>query len=95
MKQKKGLTIERHEAIGKEMKIISRHLNTLFIEVANAYPLKSRQVRELEKADKAFQHARNELDNRMFKEHGEKSDVGTYYGKTIKEKEQYLKNRNN
>jgi predicted transcriptional regulator len=87
MRTKKGLTIERHNAIGKELKTISSHLNAVFIEVANAYPLKSRQVRELEKADKALQHARNELDNRMFREHGEKSDPGTYFGKTVDEKE--------
>ena len=87
--KKKGLTIERHEAIGKEMKTMSRQLNTVCIEVANAYPLKSRQVLQLGKSDKALQHARNKLDNRMFREHGEKSDPGIYYGRTIKEKEQF------
>ncbi len=92
MKQKKGLTIERHEAIGAELKAMSRQLSTVIIEIYSAYPLKTRQVRELEKADKALQHARNELDNQMYREHGEKSDVGTYYGRTTEGKEQWLKN---
>lgn len=63
MKRCNGLTLERHQALGPELKAVRDQLLTLAVEIGNAYPKQSRQARAAEKAYQALDGLRCAMDD--------------------------------
>ncbi len=78
-KPPRGFTLEEHWTVGTLLYNSQSALQGLFITVSRAYPLQSRQVRQFERSLKGLEAARSELDNAMFREHGEAASTHAYY----------------
>lgn len=76
---KHGFTMEEHWTMGNLLYHTRAALQSQFIAITKAYPLQSRVVRQLERALKGVEAAQSELDNAMFREHGEAADSQVYY----------------
>lgn len=80
MRQKAGLTLERHREIGAELAQIRDRLVTLACEIGNAYPVTSPQSRAAAKAWPAVDSLRSLLDNTVFMEYPAEASPAIYYG---------------
>ena len=82
MAKKPGISFERHQEIGAELKEMSERLVKLMVEFGNAYPLSGREGKAhsyLSKARHAITDARAFAEETYFREHREKADLNTYY----------------
>jgi hypothetical protein len=76
---KPGLTPREHAELGRVLADIHRELVRREIQVANAYPRTSPQVRRLEAATEALGSARAALDSALAREHPDQFQTDTYY----------------
>lgn len=82
-KRKPGLSFERHQEIGNELKRMQRVITSLCVEFGNAYPISGRMARPykaLDKVDKYLSEARCWAEENLAKEHPEKFTTHIYYG---------------
>ena len=82
MAAKPGITFERHQEIGADLKRIYDALLDYSVELSVAYPLsgdRGKPYRELRKAVHAMMNVRSDLEENYFREHPEKAHVHTYY----------------
>ena len=56
-------SFEKHQEVGKELKVIRDHLVTLTTEICNAYPKQATVSRRAIKASDAIEELRNLLDD--------------------------------
>jgi hypothetical protein len=78
----KRFTKAEHFALGDELKIMNRTFMRWLREVADAYPLNSREMKTMERAYKAFCEIGNHLDNAICGElpRSDSSATYAYYG---------------
>lgn len=82
MPKKPGLSFERHQEIGPELKHINERLRQISTELSAAYPFSgelSRPYKNLRAAVNAVSDARAHLEHNYFKEHRGKAHFETYY----------------
>lgn len=79
-KKKPGLTFERHQEIGAELKEMYNRLQSLAVEFSHAYPRSNSAYRELCKATEALGGARSGAEDNLFKEHTDRATTKIYYG---------------
>lgn len=63
MAKKSRFTWDRHLEVGKQLKTISRQLQKLHVEIANAYPIQSKAARRVKAAYDKVLDLRCEMDN--------------------------------
>ncbi len=80
MARKPGLTLDQHRAVGCRLGKLQDELTTLVCLIGNAYPVNSKPVRMVGKAHDALSRLRCELDNVVFREHGDAASTQVYYG---------------
>ena len=83
MRRPKTLTFERHRDVGHRLAQEQDYLRSLGVEVGNTYGVTAKATRLLEKAERALNALRCELDNRVCAEHGERPYrelSNAYYG---------------
>jgi hypothetical protein len=79
-RSKPGLDITRHQEIGLELARIRDRLNTLGVEIANAYPKSSRLSRLALAMPDSVDKARSALDNQVCAEHpADPANTYVYY----------------
>ena len=78
---KPRFSFEKHQEVGKELKVIRNHLLRLSVEICNAYPKQEKVSRQSEKAYEAIDGLRNVLDNCFLEEYPDEDYRGVYYGK--------------
>jgi hypothetical protein len=79
---KPGLTVTRHQEIGKRLTEIRSELVSLSVEVSNAYPLsgkKARYRKALQKAVQGLSDARNYGEENLIVDHPNKWVTYDYY----------------
>lgn len=85
--KKTGFSIENHKEVAELLKGMRNELSGIWVKLSNAYPQNNKRaakaIRQIDKAQKAIDQARNELDNLIHLEH-ELPDgqiwKGVYYG---------------
>ena len=83
MAKKLGFSWERHLEVGKQLKTISRQLQKLHTEIANAYPIQSKTTRRAKAAYDKVVDLRCEMDNVVERDHPNKTNSelnNVYYG---------------
>ncbi|HBF84961.1 MAG TPA: hypothetical protein DD420_35045 [Streptomyces sp.] len=82
MTSKPKLTADEHADLGKRLAAVRNELQVLEVQLGNAYPRSGPQAapaRNLEKARKAIDKARCDLENALFHEHPEQAQTTVYY----------------
>lgn len=83
-KRKPGLTLEKHKAIGSELRAISEQLTKISVQVSNAYSVSSRHggysISGIGKAIKGIDSARCWLEECLFDDCPADADISIYYG---------------
>lgn len=69
--RKPGLSKSEHMELGQKLSRMYSELISISVKVHNAYPQTSRAYRPAEKAWRAVDHFRSELEEVMFHEHPE------------------------
>ena len=77
---KPRFSLEKHQEVGKELRVIRNHLVTLSVEICNAYPKNSKECRRARKACDAIEELRSSLDNYFCGEYPCEDYRGIYYG---------------
>ena len=79
---KPKLTADEHAHLGRRLAGIRDELTTLYVQLANAYPQtgpEAAPARKLEKAQKAIDDARGDLENALYREHPGQAATSVYY----------------
>ena len=79
-KMKPRFSLEKHQEVGKELKVIRDYLVTLTVEINNAYPLREKVSRRALKACNAIDELRSSLDGCFCGEYPREDYRGIYYG---------------
>jgi len=79
MTRKTPLTAQEHADLGAALAAIRDELLRRSVQVANAYPKTAPQATHLDKAVKAVDSARCDLDNALARDHPDAFDTHTYY----------------
>jgi len=86
-KSKDGLTMVRHQEIGKRLKQIQHEITALHVELTAAYPISNPNAKKAINASGNIaglggnlDKLRCSLENLMAKQHPTKWDVDVYYG---------------
>lgn len=79
-KKKIGLTLEEHEALGRQLKRASAEMFKAYILVATRYPHRSRATRKAQAALWALHEMRNALDDQSIRDLRERARSFIYYG---------------
>ena len=74
---KPRFSFEKHQEVGKELKVIRDHLLKLSVEIRTAYPKQAKVSRQSEKVYKAIDELRNVLDDCFFEEYPDE-DYGNF-----------------
>jgi hypothetical protein len=76
--RKEPFTLDEHKATGLVLAQMSRIVTHLLCGLSACYPLNSRVMRAVAKADRALRELRSALEDKMFREHRD-ADLVTYY----------------
>lgn len=79
-KKKPGLTLERHQEVGAELREMYHRLQSLAVEFSHAYPMSDGAYQELNKAVKALGSVRSGAEDNLFREHRDRATTKVYYG---------------
>lgn len=82
---KSKFTEAQHESVGRRLSEVRNTLQTLYVEVSNAYPLQDKFVRTLEQALRAVNEAKSQGDDRAAREHPAEWKATWYYDGGTKE----------
>jgi hypothetical protein len=85
---KRRFSLEEHWIIGTLLHSAHSAVQSLLLAVSKVYPLRSPQVRQLERAVKALTAARSSLDSAMFQEYGDAASTRAYYPGPAQRQEQ-------
>ncbi|MFC9758866.1 hypothetical protein [Streptomyces sp. NPDC056921] len=82
MAKKQKLTVEEHTQLGQRLAVMRDELATLQVQLASAYPRTgpaAAPARNLEKARKAIDEARSDLENALYREYPEQAATTIYH----------------
>ncbi|MFJ1839041.1 hypothetical protein ACIOJ9_34900 [Streptomyces sp. NPDC088175] len=85
MKKKQRLTLEEHTQLGRRLWKTRNDLDSLFVQLANAYPLAGSEAaaaRNVQKAVLAIDRARISLEEALCREHPDQAALTVYYPST-------------
>lgn len=94
-KRKPGLSFERHQEIGEELKRMQRFITSLCVEFSNAYPLSGRMARpykSLSKVDHYLSEARCWAEENLATEYPDQFTTDIYYGRLSQSDDNPTKN---
>jgi hypothetical protein len=73
------LTIEEHRELGAELKTVRSVLMKRSVQVGNTYGVTAKTHRRIDKALRALEGAKSELENQLFLDHPKEATHGVYY----------------
>ena len=79
MKTKQRFSVEQHWLMGQLLYHTYMALQSQLVIIGNVYPLKSPQVRRLERSLKELGEARSAMDSALFQEHPDAASTQAYY----------------
>lgn len=78
--KKTRYNIEQHNQLGKELQAMRNRMQTIGVELGNAYPISTKVFDFADKAVKAIDELRDKMANLAIQEHGGQGDTLYFRG---------------